>query len=302
MKTVLITGGTGLIGRNLSEKLTNKGYRVTILSRKNNRHSKYKTYTWNYLKNEIEKDTLKEIDYIIHLAGTGIIDKSWTKKRKKEIINSRVKTTNLLFNTLNSQDHKVKAFISTSAIGFYGNRNDEHIHVETDPSGNDFLSETCKTWENATNKFNQLNIRTVKLRIGIVLTKKGGALEKMAHPAKYGLSAAIGNGKQYLPWIHIDDLTNIYIKAMEDENMQGTHNAVAPTHTTNKEFTKTLAKILKKPYWLPNIPAFLLILALGKRSDLLLKGNRISAKKIEDSGFIFQFPELNNALNHLINN
>lgn len=301
MKTVLITGGTGLIGSNLAVKLANKGYRVTILSRKNNTHSKYKTYTWNYLKNEIEKDALREIDFIIHLAGTGIIDKSWTKKRKKEIINSRVKTTNLLFNTLNSEDNKVKAFISTSAIGFYGNRNNDHIHIETDPTGSDFLSKTCKLWENATNKINQLNIRTVKLRIGIVLTKKGGALEKMTRPAKYGLSAAIGNGKQYLPWIHIDDLTNIYIKAIEDQNMQGTYNTVSPTHTTNKEFTKTLAKTLKKPYWLPNIPAILLKLTLGKRSDLLLKGNRISAKKIEKSGFIFQFPKLTIALNHIIN-
>ena len=300
METVIITGGTGLVGKHLSNKLQEKGYSVSLLSRTSQKTLSIKTFEWNYQKQTIDNGVFNNVDYIIHLAGANIGEKRWTNSRKQLIIDSRVKTGQLIFDRIKEQKKSLKAFISASAIGYYGTITTDKIFKETDLSANDFLGNTCKQWEEIANKFEELKIRTVKLRTGVVLTNQNGALSKMITPVKMGIGSAIGSGKQYLPWIHIDDLCEIYIKAIEDSRMNGVYNAVAPDYKTNKDFTKILAFVLDKPFWFPNIPAILMKVMFGEMSDLLLKGSRISADKILKIGYKFYFPDLKSALTNLI--
>lgn len=302
MATILISGGSGLIGRHLCKKLKEKGYNVAILSRTKqpNNNSDIQIYTWNLDKKEIEKKALETADYIIHLAGANIWDKRWTTKRKQLIIDSRVKTGQLIFDKIKENKHKLKAFISASAVGYYGAITSDKIFSETDPPADDFLGETCRQWEQSADRFEELGVRTVKIRTAPVLTKQGGALAKMITPVKMGIGSAIGNGKQYLPWIHINDLCGIYIKAIEDMQMNGAYNAVAPDHRVNEDFIRTLARVLKKPFWFPNIPAIAMKIIFGRMSEVVLKGSRVSSDKIRKAGYIFQFPDLENALTDLV--
>jgi uncharacterized protein (TIGR01777 family) len=300
MATILITGGNGIIGKYLCKKMKEKGYDVTILSRISNHSSNPITYAWNPEKREIDNKAITTADFIIHLAGAKIGEKRWTNERKQLIIDSRVQTAQLIFDKVKENNHKIKAFISASAIGYYGSITCDKIFTETDASADDFQGECCRKWEEVADKFADSGIRTVKIRTGVVLTKQGGALSKMKIPVKMGIGSALGNGKQYIPWIHIDDLCNIYIQAIEDIQMRGSYNAVASDHKTNIEFTRLLAKVLKKPFWFPHIPAFLLRLLFGNMSEILLKGSRISSHKIKETGFEFLFPDLENALNDLI--
>jgi len=300
MTTVLITGGTGLIGRHLCKRLQDKGYRVAVLSRTRKKINAITVYTWNVGKNEIENKALDTADYIIHLAGTNIGDLRWTRSRKQLIIDSRVKTTDLIFNKIKEQNINLKAFISASAIGYYGTLTSNKIFKETDLPANDFLGDTCKQWEQTADKFKDLEIRTVKIRTGIVLTKNNGVLSKMIKPVKMGIGSAIGTGKQYIPWIHIDDLCGIYIKAIQDNKMKGAYNAVAPDYKTNKKFTKLLASVFNKLFWFPNVPSIAIKLIFGEMSNILLKGSRISADKIKITGYKFQYPNLESALNNLM--
>lgn len=300
MAKVLITGGTGLIGNHLCTRLMENGYEIAILSRGISKDEQIRTYSWDLDKFEIDEEAIASADYIINLSGTSIGEKRWTKKRKQQIIESRIKSGQLIFNEVRKQNINLKAFISASAIGYYGSITSDRIFDETDPPGNDFLGQTCRDWENTANKFNDVGIRTVIIRTGVVLTNQGGALSKMIVPIKAGLGAALGTGKQYFPWIHIDDLCNIYIKAIEDSQLTGAYNAVAPEHLTNKEFTRSLADNLGKRLWLMNIPAFVMRLIFGKMSEILLKGSRVSSEKIQAAGYKFQFPGLESALKHLI--
>jgi len=296
MPKVLLTGGNGLIGKHLCKKLQEKGYIVAILSRKKNVSSETQVFTWDLEKMTIENEAIEFADYIVHLAGENIGDKRWTTKRKQQIIDSRVKTADLIFRKVKDQNKNLKAFISASAVGYYGAITSRHIYCETDPASGDFLGDTCNKWEQSVNKFRELGLRTVIIRTAVVLTKKGGALSKLTTIARIGISSALGNGKQYMPWIHIDDLCNIYIKAIEDSQMTGPYNAVAPDQQTNKEFSRLIAQVLRKPFWFPNIPAFVLQMILGKMSGMLLKGSRISSEKIRMAGYDFQFPNLKSAL------
>ncbi len=300
MATILITGGTGVVGRFLSKKLKDKGYSVATLGRASKNGSEINTYTWDIEKNEIEKEALEKVDYIIHLAGANISESKWTAKRKKIIIDSRVKSAQLIFEKLKENTNQVKAFISASAIGYYGAISTDKIFSETDTPANDFLGETCLKWEQAADRFEELGIRVVKIRTGIVLTKQGGALAKMITPIKLGIGSPIGNGKQYLPWIHIEDLCDIYIKAIEDAQMKGVYNAVAPDHKTNRDFTKTLAVVLRKPLWFPNIPALVMKIIFGEMSVMLLKGSRVSSEKITNAGYKFKFPNLKETFVNLL--
>lgn len=302
MSTVLITGGTGLIGRYLCKRLHEEGYDVAILSRTRVQEPGLQSYTWDLDKNEIQKEAIDTADFIVHLAGANIGEKRWTSKRKQLIIDSRVKTGQLIFQKIKEQKKSLKAFISASAIGYYGTSTSEKTFTETDPPANDFLGATCAQWEQTANKFEEIGIRTVKVRTGVVLTGQGGALSKMITPVKMGIGSAIGSGKQSLPWIHIDDLCGIYIKAIEDTQMDGAFNAVAPDHKSNKEFTRTLAHVLKKPFWFPNIPTITMKLLFGKMSTMLIKGSRISAEKIKATGYNFLFPDLETALTDLLKN
>lgn len=300
MKNVLITGGTGLIGKHLSERLIQSGYRVSVLSRERNNNSKIPVYAWDVEKKKIDNEALENVDYIVHLAGANISERRWTEKRKQLILDSRVKSSNLIFEELKRKNIKLKAFISASAVGYYGAVTSNKIFNETDFAPNDFLGETCRLWEQTTKQFENVGIRTVIIRAGIVLAKEDGALSKMMGPVKMRIGSAIGDGKQYIPWIHIDDICNIFIKAIENDAMHGAYNAVSPDPKTNKEFTKTLAKVLNAPFWFPAIPAFALKLMFGKMSEIFLKGSRVSSDKISATGFQFRFPELEKALKNIL--
>ena len=257
-------------------------------------------YLWNLDENIIPKEAIETADYIIHLAGENIGDKRWTAKRKKLIVESRVKSSLLIYNKVKEYNKNIVVFIAASAIGYYGIKTTEKIFYEEDSPANDFLGNTCTQWEQSSIKFKQLNIRTVILRTGVVLAKNKGALSKMIIPVRMGVGSAMGTGNQYIPWIHIDDLCNLYIKAIKDPKMEGVFNAVAPSHPTNKVFMRTLARVLKKPFWFPNVPAYAMKLIFGKMSEMLLNGSRVSADKILSSGFTFRFPNLESALTNLL--
>jgi uncharacterized protein (TIGR01777 family) len=300
MLTILISGGTGLVGKHLSEKLKEKGYRVAVLSRTSKKDINIPTFAWDIEKKQIDKEAIETADCIIHLAGAAIAEKRWTAKRKKLIIDSRVKSGQLIFDNLKENKNKLKIFISASAIGYYGAITSDKVFNETDSPANDFLGETCKQWEQSADKFEELGIRTVKIRTGVVLSKQGGALEKMITTVKMGIGSALGSGKQYMPWIHIDDLCGIYIKAIEDEQMKGVYNAVAPDHKTNMDYVKILARKLKKPLWLPNVPSIALKIIFGSMSAIILEGSRVSSEKIRAAGYNFLFPDLESALTDLV--
>jgi uncharacterized protein (TIGR01777 family) len=295
METVLITGGTGLIGRRLSFLLQSKGYEVRLLSRSENPNTKYKTFVWDLHKGYINEKAFEEVDYIIHLAGAGIADKNWSETRKKVLIDSRVESTKLLLQYAKKLNVSLKAFISSSAVGYYGSITSEIIFKEDDNPGNDFLAEICKLWEQAIFQFQEESIRTVAIRTGIVLSQQGGALKKMKTP----VITALGNGLQYMPWIHMDDLCEIYIKAIEDSSMEGAYNGVAPEHETNKTFSKKLAKVFKRPFLPIGAPAFVLKTVFGEMATILLNGSRVSSEKISETGFRFAFPKLKDALTDL---
>lgn len=291
MAKILITGGTGLVGSRLTKMLIDKNHKVVILTRSPDAENEFK---WDLSKSYIDKKAFENVDYIIHLAGAGIADERWSKERKKVIIDSRVKTADLLFTTLKENNINIKGFISASGIGYYGAITTDKIFKETDKVGNDFLGEVCEKWENAAHQFKSLNIPVTILRTGIVLSEKGGALDKMKLP----VISPLGSGKQYLPWIHIDDLCLMYIKAI-DENMTGIFNAVGPEHHTSTTFSKALAKSINRPYLGICVPSFMLKLMFGDMSKILLEGSRISSKKITDTNFNFQFPTLKTALKNL---
>ena len=296
MKKVLITGGTGLIGKRLSFLLASKGYEVSVLSRSKSPESKYTTFVWNVKDQFIEEEAFQDLDYIIHLAGAGIADKKWSEKRKKEIIDSRVQYTNLLYNTSKRLKTPLKAFISASATGYYGSVTTATIFTETDQPANDFLGKVCRLWEESIFQFKNDKTRTVALRTGIVLSNDGGALKKMKTP----LVTPLGDGKQYMPWIHIDDLCEIYIKAIEDEDFEGAYNAIAPEHITNYSFSKAIAKTFKIPFLPIGAPSFILKIVFGKMATIILNGSRVSTGKIEKTGFKFKFKSLDKASKNLI--
>lgn len=300
METVLITGASGLIGKHLQTRLQEKGYRTITLSRTKLPKTDSTVFYWDIDKMEIDCAAIEQADHIIHLAGENIGNKRWTNRQKQIIISSRTKSTELLLSALIKNTTKPQSFISASAVGIYGSVTSEHIFTETHIAGNDFLGQTCAAWEQSANKISEIGIRTVKLRTGVVLTKNGGALSKIIKPIKLRLALPLGNGHQYIPWIHINDLCNMYIKAMEDTTMTGAYNAVAPEHITQKQFAKTVAHLLHKPFFNIRIPACFIKLALGKMATIVLEGSKISAQKIEDAGFKFKFRNLNYALEDLI--
>ncbi len=302
MEKVLISGGSGMIGREIAKKLTDHGYEVALLSRKVNKQILYKQYTWDVSSNQPDSEALDKLSYIVHLAGANISDKRWTNAQKLEIEQSRVLSTEMLFAACQANRINLKAFISTSAIGYYGSFTSDKILEETDGPGNDFLAGVCVKWENAVNLFANTGVRTVILRTGVVLSSYGGAYIKIANLARKRMTSPVGNGNQYVPWIHVNDISNMFIKAIMDERMNGIYNGVAPEHITNEEFTRLIAKSLQKPVVLPNVPAFVLRAALGEMSDILLKGSRVSSQRIINSGFEFEFPGIRKALQDLSEN
>ncbi len=296
-KNVLISGGSGFIGSHLTGLLIAKGYSVSILSRseKQNKGDIF-YYKWDVANQTIDESAILNADYIIHLAGENIAEKRWTAKRKAAIIDSREKSTQLLYSVLKKNNKKLDAFISASAVGIYGAVNGEEICSENTSSANDFLGYTCQKWEGALDFIENLNIRTVKIRTGLVLGKNDGFLKKLIPLFKFRLGSALGSGKQYMPWIHVDDLCNIYLQAVLNPNMEGAYNAAVNDNTTNTIFSKTLARIFGYSIWLPNVPAFVLKLVMGEMAVIVLTGRRVSSDKIEETGFQFIFKNLEEAL------
>lgn len=287
-KNILITGGTGLVGSKLTEKLIEKGYNVGILSRKKISDSNIKYFFWDYEKNEIDIDALKFADVIVNLVGENISNRKWSKIQQLKIINSRVKTVELIKSKIIELDNKKCDFISASAIGYYGTITSDKIFYEDDDAGKDFLSEVVVKWEKAVDELTPFVNRVLKFRIGVVLSNDGGALPKMINVTQKGIGSALGKGNQYMPWISIDDLVRLLLFGVESSQIMGVYNAVSPVHITNKEFMQKLAESLNKPFFMPNVPEFVLKTMYGQMSSLLLYGSRVSSEKLLKAGFVFK--------------
>ena len=299
MAIILISGGTGLVGKALTKRLITDGHEVRILSRNPQSSNSIQSFYWNVEKKEIDEKAFEGVEHIVHLAGSGIADKRWSEDRKRDIIDSRVNSMNLIESIVKKQKIQLKSFVGASAIGIYGMTTSEKIFSETDIGNHDFLTQSCIQWENAYQEIQTLSNKYCIIRIGVVLSSNGGALKKLLPLFKLGLGSAVGSGKQYMPWIHLDDLVSIFYEALFNENYNGIYNAVSPEETTNQSFSKQLAKNLSKPFFLPNVPAFMLKLLFGEMSNVLLKGSRVSAQKLVNSGFKFQFNHLPAALKDL---
>jgi uncharacterized protein (TIGR01777 family) len=297
-KHILLTGGSGLIGCNLTKLLLAKGYEVSHLSRSPGKDQRVKTYLWDVHKGEIDEACIDGVDTIIHLAGAGVADKRWTNKRKQELVESRTKSIRLIYELLRKKTHKITSVISASATGYYGNRGDVLLTEDSKPA-DDFLAECCIAWEKAADEGEELGLRIVKFRTGVVLNKKGGALPQLATPVKWYVGSPLGDGKQWVPWIHWHDVEKLYLYAIMHNKLRGTFNMAAPTPVTNEEMTRAVAKQLRKPLWAPKVPAFVLNLLLGEMSMIVLGSTKVSSQKIEENGFKFEYPGLEGALKEI---
>ena len=299
-ESVLITGGSGLTGRYLTLLLLDRGYNVSHLSRKTGRTSSVPSFTWDPDKSVIDPFAFNNVDHIIHLAGANVGEGRWTPGRKAEILDSRVKSASLIFRTINTGKFRIKSFISASAAGYYGSVSSEKIFVETDPPADDFLGNICRQWEESACRFEEAGIRTVRLRTGVVLEKSDGALSRFLSAARLGIFPILGGGNQYMPWIHIADLCEIYLRAISDNTMIGPYNAVSPSQITNREFMRVLVKVKGKQFIHPPVPSIFLRIAMGESSVVALKGSRISCEKIIRQGFKFRFTDPEAALRDVL--
>jgi uncharacterized protein len=297
IKKILITGGSGLVGKKITALLERKGYEVAWLSRSPEKY-KQKSFAWDVDKQTIDPDALSWADGIIHLAGEGVADKRWTAERKKAILQSRIQSTLLLKHAIEKSEKKPEVFVSASAVGYYGFNTGENIMEEDGKAGNDFLAQVVMAWESEVQKIAEYGIRTVMLRIGIVLDNKGGALVEMLKPP---VAAPLGNGQQWMSWIAIDDLARMFLFAIEKGEMKGVYNAVGPNPATNAELTKAAAKKAGKFFVEIGVPGFALKIILGEMAQMVLGGNRVSAKKIRKAGFEFRYPVLEDALEKIYN-
>lgn len=293
-KHVLITGATGTIGKKLVNELQQKGYKVSILSRHAKPLPNTRVFLWNVENQTIDTSCFEGVTAIIHLAGENIAGARWSKKRKKQILDSRVKSTGLLYQGLAATNNKVCTFISASAVGFYGDRGDELL-TEASESGKGFLATCCVQWEAAVDEGSKLGLRLVKLRTGFILDKHEGGLPVMAKPIRFFLAAPLGTGKQWVPWIHLKDMVNMYIHALEN-NLTGTFNACAPNPVTNSTITRALAKALNRPVWPIAVPGGLITALIGEMSEVVLLSTNTSARKILDSGFLFKHTRIQDAI------
>lgn len=315
MATVMITGGTGLVGSALTKLLVNNGYNVVILSRNPLKTAQEHEYEgrigafrssgnvyysrWDIEKQYIDPAALANTDHIIHLAGASVAEKRWTASRKKEILESRTQSSELLVKALRKHPHKVRDLISASAIGWYGPDKGTPF-VESDPAAPGFLGDTCLAWENSISPVEEQGIRLVKLRMGIVLSHKGGALKEFRKPMRMGVAAIMGSGNQVVSWIHMEDLCRMFLYAMEEPTMRGVYNAVAPVPVSNRELTKTLSEHITNGRAIPmNVPEFVLKTMLGEMSVEVLKSATVSSEKVQQAGFEFFYPTIQKAIRDL---
>ncbi len=296
---ILISGGSGLIGKYIIAQLEKKGYKTAVLSRQKSVPG-YKTFWWDVENRQIDDDAIRFADAIINLTGTPIAGKHWSLEQKRKILNSRVLSNQLLLNTVERLQKPLSVFISASAIGYYGSVTRSEPFTENDAVGADFLGQTCDLWEKSADLFSQINIRTVKLRLGVVLAKNGGMLKAVLPVFRKNMGTPLGSGKQFLPWIHVKDAAGIFVHALENGKMQGVYNVVSPNPVTNKEFTKTLNNLLGKKQFLPRVPGFVLKITHGELAALILEGTPVAADKILSTGFKFRFINLENALKSIV--
>ncbi|MBS1737796.1 MAG: TIGR01777 family oxidoreductase [Bacteroidetes bacterium] len=307
MPTVLISGGTGLIGTNLTRHLLERNYQVIILTRDKKKKSDNPgiTYSyWNVKEGIIDEAQVNTCDCIIHLAGAGVMDKKWTAEYKKIIAESRTASAALILSVLRKNRHQVKCMVSASAIGWYGSDDDDNApgrpFIEDDLPSSNFLGETCVLWEASVKPVEDYGVRLVKLRSGIVFSNDGGAFPKFKNPLRFGVATIFGRGKQIISWIHIDDLCRMYIAAIENIHMKDSYNAVAPNPLAQKALIISLAKKIRGRFYTPiHIPHVILKIILGKRSLEILKSTDVSCRKIKSTGFTFLYPTLEAALEQL---
>ncbi|MCE2743665.1 MAG: TIGR01777 family oxidoreductase [Fluviicola sp.] len=290
MKTILIAGGKGLIGNQLKSLFVSKGYEVRILTRNPKSTDEYK---WNPKDNTIDLKALSNVNVLINLCGEGIAEKRWTDKRKQELYDSRIGTTNFLY-SLKDQLPELETYISASGITCYGFENHSKIYSEEDEFGKDYISQLVKKWEESADQFSSI-CRVVKLRTAVVLSKNGGALPKLLKPIQLGIGSPLGTGKQIMPWIHINDLANLFLFSLENTSIIGSINCLTD-NSTNKEVTIACAHLLNKKLWFPNVPGFIMKLILGELSIILLDGVKVSNSKIKEKGFVFIYYSLEKAL------
>ena len=298
MKKILITGGTGFVGKQLIPFLVEKGYSIHVLTRKPSANSLKNIcfFQWDIERQYIDKKAFEGVEILINLTGANIGEKRWTEQRKKEIIDSRIKSIDLLYQYISENKFNINIFISSSAVGFYGAVTTDKTFVETSESGNDFLASVSQKWEDATLKFNDLGIRTVILRKGVILGKEGGMVKKLSPLAKLGINVSLGSGKQYLPWIDIRDLLRLYEFILSNAQLNGIYNAVATDQITMNNFSKALLKSFGKKSFLPNVPAFVIRLLFGEMAVMLLEGSKVSNEKLKNTGFYFEFDTLEKSL------
>jgi uncharacterized protein (TIGR01777 family) len=301
MESVIITGGTGLIGTALTRLLLERGYRVIILSRHPGKdRNKAVTYAeWNIDTQTIDAAAIQQADYIVHLAGANVGEKRWTAARKQEITGSRTKGSELIFTALQTIPNKIKKVISASATGYYGEFKD-HIFTETDAPAEDYLATTTAAWEQSISKVTSLGKKLVIFRTGIVLSKDGGALKEFYKPLRFGFATVLGSGEQFISWIHIHDIVRLYFNAIVNDKLTGTYNAVSPYPVTNRELILAMARNAKgRSFMTTYVPAFALKLALGEMSEEVLKSMKASSAKIQQTGFQFSYPRINEAMEQL---
>ncbi|QHS55985.1 TIGR01777 family protein [Mucilaginibacter sp. 14171R-50] len=297
-KSILITGGSGLLGRELTKALLNSGHSVAHLSRSAPKNPQVKTFLWDVKNDVIDEHCIDGIDTIIHLAGAGIAEKRWTEKRKKEIVESRTKSIALIYRLMGSKPNQVTTVLSASGIGYYSNRGDELLTEDKEPAL-DFIGTCCVEWEKAVDEGAQFGLRIVKFRTGVVLTTKGGALPQLARPIKMGVGSALGNGRQWVSWIHHHDVIAMYLFGLSNDQLTGVFNMSAPFPVTNSELTRAVANHLHRPLWAPKVPAFLIKLLFGQMASLVLGSTKVSVQKIQEAGFKFNYPDITGALKEI---
>ena len=297
-ESILIAGGTGLIGSRLSELLRQRGHDIAHLSRRAGK-GKVRTYQWNPQESRIDANALTGRTVIINLSGANIGGKRWSKAHKQEILDSRTQSAIVLREAISVGGDRVHTYISPSGVSIYGNHDGSKVFTEEDPPARDFLARVCVAWEEHADKITSPAVRVVKLRTGPVLSGKGGLLEEFARPIRWFVGAPLGTGEQYISWIHMTDICNMYAFAVENRNLEGTYNAVAPVPVTNLELTRSIAHALKRPLFLPPVPKFVLRLILGEMATLAVEGCKVSSDKIIGTGFAFQFDTLAKAMNDI---
>ena len=296
MPRIVITGGTGLIGTHLSALLEKESFEVVHLSRSKKPGERFRSYRWDPESGYCDRDAFKDGDTIIHLAGANIGEKRWTARRKRVIISSRTEAAGLIYNATVESGIRPDAFITASGKDYYGTGISERIFSESDPPGSDFMAETCRLWEAAADPFEAAGVRVVKIRTALVLAPEGSAISKLTAPARAGLIIRLGPGRQYFPWIHIDDLCNVYLKAVTDKTMSGPFNASAPDHVTHDMLMSAIARQKHLPVFLPHVPPWLLHLILGEMSVVITAGSRVTPDLLISKGFEFRYPDLEKAL------